>query len=179
MKERKPLLWGFLGVIGTLSVSWIGSYIYSVTNMEGGMTDILTSLKDYYINYPFEYAVSRDQMPFFTHYGYIIGSFMVGPSITLLYVALKREQKIRIEIVSIISLFLVGCGVILVNLPLSSRFESVHRTKNNIEIIRPYISEEEYQNFESQFLQIKTKNEYELVKKEIEKIVMDKNLSLQ
>lgn len=61
-----------------------------------------------------------------------------------------------------------------------SYFYTLHiTTKNNIEIVCPYISEQEYKELKSRFYAIKQKTDYESLKNDISKIAYENNLKLQ
>lgn len=147
--------------------------------MEGGLYNIVSNVRNYFVDFPFEYSVSRTQLPFVTQYGHLIGAFLIGPGLTLLYMTVKEKKRNLTELLISLLLITSGIGFILVNDPISSNFYNVRSTKNDIEIIRPYINEKEYQNFQSQFLQIKTRKEYNELKVSIETIADDNKLSLQ
>lgn len=147
--------------------------------MEGGLYNIVSNVRNYFVDFPFEYSVSITQLPLITQYGHLIGSFLFGPGLTLLYMTVKEKKRNLTELLISLLLIISGIGFILVNYPISSNFYNVRSTKNNIEIIRPYINEKEYQNFQSQFLQIKTQKEYNQLKVSIETIANDNKLSLQ
>lgn len=143
------------------------------------MNDLVGLIKNFFTDYPYEYAVVITQPSFFVKYGSLIGGAASGSFIVCLFNALGRKTKSRLEI-AIFSLgFFSSFALAFVAIPLNTQFNSAQKTNNNIEIIRPYVSEEQYTEFRSDFYQIKTKKEYESFVLDLKKAAKPHDLSLQ
>ncbi|MFT0189185.1 hypothetical protein ACI3E5_06035 [Candidatus Enterococcus avicola] len=177
-KSKKWIL-SLTGLFGGLVLSWIGNYIYTATNMEGGFDSIFTSIGLFFSNYPYSYAVRVNELPFFVRYGSAIGAAIIGSLSNIIVSLLKSKFRDFWVYFALSFYFLIGLGFILYSVPISSQYERVSKERNNIEIIKPVISESEYNLLVSEYYQIKNKDNFEDLRNKIKRTAEDNDLSLQ
>lgn len=178
-EKNKKWFLSLTGLFGGLVLSWIGTYIYTATNMEGGFDSIVTSIRMFFSNYPYSYAVRVNELPFFIRYGYAIGAAIIGVLSNLIVSLLKNKFRDFWVYFALIFYFIIGVGFILYSIPISSQYERVSKERNNIEIIKPVISESEYNLLVSEYYQIKSKDHFEDLRNKIKGTAEDNDLSLQ
>lgn len=178
-EKSKKWFVSLTGLLGGIIVSWIGTYIYNATNMEGGLDSIVASIKNHFTNYPYTYAVRVTELPFFIRYGPAFGSVIVGVVSTFILKLIKNKDKDFWVYFGLFFYLSIGLGFIIYNNPLKSQYEWITKERNNIEIIKPVISDSEYNVLVSEYYQIKSKDNFEDLKNKIKNTADDHRLSLQ
>lgn len=178
-EKSKKWFFSLTGLFGGVVISWIGTYIYTATNMEGGFDSIITSIKNFFTNYPYSYSVRVNELPFFIRYGSALGAAIVGIISTFIVKLLKLKDRDIGIYFGLFFYFSIGLGFILYSTPINSQYEWVTKERNNIEIIKPFISDSDYNVLISEYYQIKSKDNFEDLKNKIKKTADENQLSLQ
>lgn len=181
-KQNKSWVKVFYGGLGTLVMAWIGQYLYDIINLETKFNNVFSSIGYLFTDYPYINAVTSYNITVFERYGYLIASGIFGASITMFVKALKAYRNKSKNVPSIITWAVITISTVIVYfycVPISTVYTAVYREKNNLEIVKPYISNQEYDLLISNLYQIESKKDYEKLVDDVKKIANENNLILQ
>lgn len=167
------------GGLGTIMVAWVGQYLYDIINIQTRFDNIFVSLRYLFNDFPYSNAVRSFDITVFERYGYIIASGLFGGSVTILAKAIKHKTKDTFLNLSCLLIAIASVLIYLYSAPVSIIYGTVYRGKNNIEIIKPYISNQEYDILISRFYQIESKKDYKNLIDDVKEVADDNNLILQ
>lgn len=180
MKDSKKnwVSW-IMGILGTFFASWFGTYLYDILNLETRFDSSLSFIRFFFSDYPYKNAVSTLDLSLLERYGYIIAGSIFGVSIMFLTKIIKGKNKDKFMLFSTLFFLIMSVILYLYSAPISMIFKNVARERNNIEIIKPYITDDEYDRFISSYYQIQNKNDFKNIQIEIKDIANEHSLNLQ
>lgn len=174
-KENKYWIKVFFGGLGTLLLGWLSQYLYEIINIKTRFNSLFSFIFDY----PYAHSVSTFELSFLERYGYVIAGGIFGVSIMLLNMLLKRKSKDSFLIFSNIFFLVASIILYLYSAPINMIYKNVYREKNNIEIIKPFVTSKEYDNYISNYYQIQNHQDFKNLQKDLKVIAEEHFLNLQ
>lgn len=172
-------------IFGSFIIVWLGNYLYeklSISQVFDNLVNQLSTLPTNYIDSKVQLVMNGSA---FASNGILIATISLMTIILCCFFLIqtfkKREKRMQKNKLFLTVIFIALQFVNFFNaLVVTSLNNNICiQTPKNIEIIRPYISDNDYLKMKSNFFQINSYNDYQTINSEITSIAKTNNLTIR